>query len=220
MNRKCWSNDDRKKLEYFFSLSQIHQIDFENLVKAVVDAEKVGGSRCGGLTIQFRARTERGNIFLITANQRVVAQIRLEKRIVKRMIEEGLSCLPKALNRRVNEGKEHKKRDRKIADLHVGMKGVGLKAEVTQKSPLKRVYSRFTSETLNLVTITVKDKTGSIQMGLWNDQIDSVSVGDMIQVGNARVGQYRGVKQLLMNKKSSTLNVLEKPTPIVILPKS
>ena len=207
-------------MEYLFGLSHIHQVDFEGLVRAVVDAEKTGGSRCGGLTIQFRARTERGNIFLITTNQRVVAQIRLEERIVERLVEEGLSYLPKGLKFRANKGKENKKRDRKIVDLHVGMKGVGLKAEVTKKSPLRRVYSRFTSEPFNMVTITMKDKTGSIQMGLWNDQIDSVSVGDMIRVGNARVGHYRGVKQLLMNKKSSTLNVLEKPALIVNLSKS
>ncbi len=220
MVRRCWSNDDRGRLNFLFSLSHIHQVDFEGLVRAVVDAEKTGGSRCGGLTIQLRTRTEGGNIFLITTNQRVVAQVRLKERIVERLVEEGLSCLPKGLNRRANEGKEHKKRDRKIVDLHVGMKGVGLKAEVTEKSPLRRVYSRFTSEPFNVVSITVKDKTGSIQMSLWNDQIDSVSVGDMIRVGNARVGQYRGTKQLLMNKKSSTLNILEKPAPILGLSKS
>jgi ssDNA-binding replication factor A large subunit len=43
---------------------------------------------------------------------------------------------------------------------------------------------------------------------LWDAQIDSVSVGDMIRIENGRVKRFRGALQVSIGKKSK-LNVIE-----------
>jgi len=63
------------------------------------------------------------------------------------------------------------------------------------------------------MTISITDETGIIQLPLWNKQIDTVSVGDLIQVENARVVTFRGERQLKVGR-SGQLSVVEKRRPI------
>ena len=55
----------------------------------------------------------------------------------------------------------------------------------------------------------VTDETGIIQLPLWNQQIDTVAVGDTIQVENARVASFRGELQLRVGR-GGQLSVIEK----------
>ncbi len=70
------------------------------------------------------------------------------------------------------------------------------------------VFTRFG----NFATVTnakVTDETGIIQLPLWNQQIDTVAVGDTIQVENARVVTFRSERQLRVGR-GGQLSVIEK----------
>jgi len=206
--RKRISRQDKRKIDYLFMLSRRYDLSFEKLMDAIVGAEDRGKSKCGDLDIERRTRTEEGSIFLIESDEELLTQIRLEEELFERLTHGELSYKPQ-VSRQEKENRNRDKDNLNISDLRVGMKRVLLEGEVTDKSPSRKVNSRFSNAPLDVATITVEDKTGSIRMSLWNEQIDLVSVGDKIRVDNARVGTYGGKKQLYMNRRYSTLDVLE-----------
>ena len=53
---------------------------------------------------------------------------------------------------------------------------------------------------------SIADETGTIKLCLWNGQIGSVSVGDTVQIENARVSAFKGERQMSL-EKTGTLNV-------------
>src|SRR5208282_4111144 len=97
--------------------------------------------------------------------------------------------------------------DLQIKDVDVSTKCVNLKARVVEKSVTRTVYSRLDGS-YTLSTATISDDTGSVQLPLWDAQIDLVSVGDMIRIENGRVKSFRGALQVSIGKKSK-LNVIE-----------
>jgi len=198
-----------RMLDYLFMLSCKYKVDFKKFVEAIADARRLNQTKCDGLTIKCRTKNREDAVFIIMSGRRLVAQIRLEEKILKRMLEQRHSYSPKLSRHWGNDKKNRKVGDAHIADLHIGMRGVNLEARVTEKSLSRRVYSRFTSSPLNVAVITVEDSTDSIQLNLWNEQIDSISVGDRIQIENVRVGRYKGTKQLLFSKRRSKLSVIK-----------
>ncbi|MCJ7613736.1 OB-fold nucleic acid binding domain-containing protein, partial [Candidatus Bathyarchaeota archaeon] len=95
-----------------------------------------------------------------------------------------------------------------IRDLKLGMNRINLKAKVIEIPKPKTVFSRLGK--LNTVAnAKVTDETGSIQLPLWNQQIDTVTVGDTIQVENARVVTFKGELQLKVGS-GGQLSVIEK----------
>lgn len=46
----------------------------------------------------------------------------------------------------------------------------------------------------------LKDKSGKITLTLWNDEVDSVKVGDKVKISNGYCGEYQGEKQLSAGK--------------------
>jgi len=95
-----------------------------------------------------------------------------------------------------------------ISDLTVGMKGVNLEGEVAQKSDTMEVYSRFGNKVNRVANVTLRDKTGSIKLVLWNEQIDGVAVGNTLRIENGYVTAFRGEKQLNVGKRAGKLSVL------------
>jgi replication factor A1 len=80
------------------------------------------------------------------------------------------------------------------------MKKVSLKAEVIEIAKPMLVFTRFG----NYATVTnalIADKTGQIKLCLWNEQIDSISIGETIQIENASISTFRGERQLRIGKK-------------------
>jgi replication factor A1 len=53
---------------------------------------------------------------------------------------------------------------------------------------------------------SIADETGTIKLCLWNGQIGSVSVGDTVQIKNARVSAFRGERYMSL-EKTGTLNI-------------
>jgi ssDNA-binding replication factor A large subunit len=79
------------------------------------------------------------------------------------------------------------------------MKKVNLKAEVLEIARPTHVVTRF-GNYANVANALIADETGKIKLCLWNEQISSISVGDTVQIENARISTFRGEKQLRVGK--------------------
>jgi replication factor A1 len=89
------------------------------------------------------------------------------------------------------------------------MRHVNLKAKILEVTEPTHVVTRY-GNNASVAKALIADETGTIKLCLWNDQIGSVSVGDTIQIENARASIFRGERQLSIGKKG-TLNNVESP---------
>jgi replication factor A1 len=80
------------------------------------------------------------------------------------------------------------------------MKRVNLKAKVLEVSKPTFVVTRF-GNCASVANAMVSDDTGKIKLCLWNDQINSVMVGDTVQIENARISAFRNERQMRVGKK-------------------
>jgi replication factor A1 len=93
-----------------------------------------------------------------------------------------------------------------IRDLRIGMRQVNLKAKVMEAPEPKTVLTRFGTYA-SVANVLIADETGTIKLCLWNEQIDSISIGDTIQVENARTSVFKGEKQLSIGKTGILSNI-------------
>ena len=95
-----------------------------------------------------------------------------------------------------------------IGQLRVGQGGLSFKAHVVRKSDVRAVTTRDGTPLL-VCSITLSDGTGQIPLAVWNSQINQISEGDLVEVQNARVRNFRGEIQLALSRKAGVLRVLE-----------
>ncbi|MCL4381184.1 MAG: DNA-binding protein [Candidatus Marsarchaeota archaeon] len=96
----------------------------------------------------------------------------------------------------------------KINELKAGTNNVNIQAKVVQKDEPRDVTSKF-GKRLRVTNISLEDETGVISMSLWGDDINEVNVGDMIEVSNGYVNEFRGTPQLSTGKFGK-ITVIEK----------
>lgn len=82
-----------------------------------------------------------------------------------------------------------------ISELKAGMKQVSLTAKVIQISEPREVTTKF-GEASKVATATIQDDSGTINMSLWNENIDKVAVNDAVQIENGYMTTFRGENQL------------------------
>jgi replication factor A1 len=97
----------------------------------------------------------------------------------------------------------------KISELKVGQGKVDIEASVADKSS-PRQFEKF-GKAGKVCDVTGKDASGSIKLTLWNEQVDSVNIGDKIKVTNGYVSEFRGERQLSTGKFGK-LEVVDKTT--------
>ena len=95
-----------------------------------------------------------------------------------------------------------------IGKMRVGQGGLNFKARVVRKSETRAVTTRDGTPLL-VASITLSDGTGQIPLAVWNSQINEISEGDLVEVQNARVRNFRGEIQLALSRKAGALRVLE-----------
>jgi len=86
----------------------------------------------------------------------------------------------------------------KINELQVKQGKVELQAKVTDKGEA-REFQKF-GKSGRVCNATLTDDTGDIKLTLWNDQIDTIEVGDTVKIEGGYVGEYQGEKQLTSGK--------------------
>jgi hypothetical protein len=192
--------------EYLAFLSVKYEVDPDTLFCALLSAGENQKSRCGNLSIECRGKIKDKIIFLIMEDSKVVAQFPVSKKF---LLEQG-NPIRKFMETdmvRRHIAKETKlAHSRSIRDLRVGMSHINLKAKVLEVTKPKHVVTRYGNHA-SLAKALIANETGKIKLCLWNEQIDSVSTGDTVQIENARVSVFRGERQLSLGKKGTFNNI-------------
>ena len=97
-----------------------------------------------------------------------------------------------------------------IKDLRTGMSHVNLKAKILEVAEPKRVVTRYGNNAV-VAKVLIGDETGTINLCLWNGQINGVSVGNTVQIENAQASMFRGERQLSLGKKGTLNNEALEP---------
>ncbi|MCL5680261.1 MAG: OB-fold nucleic acid binding domain-containing protein [Candidatus Marsarchaeota archaeon] len=87
----------------------------------------------------------------------------------------------------------------KISDLKAGTGNVNITATIIQKEEPREVVNKF-GKRLMVANITLKDESGTINMSLWGNDINTVKVGDKVELSNCYVNEFRGTPQLSTGK--------------------
>ncbi len=85
-----------------------------------------------------------------------------------------------------------------ISELKPGTGSVNIEAEVTSIEPTREINKM--GRKLRVTNAMIKDDSGSITLVLWNQQIDTVKVGDKIKIENGYVNEWQGAPQLTLGK--------------------
>ncbi len=87
-----------------------------------------------------------------------------------------------------------------IAELRPRMKNITITFKVIDKSEEREVTSRRDNTTHRVLDATVGDATGTVQVPLWDDSIDSVEVDQTYVLKNGYTGLFRGNLRLNVGK--------------------
>jgi replication factor A1 len=188
--------------EYLAFLATKHEIDPDELFYALISASENRKTNCDNLSIECRGTTQGRTIFLIMKESRVVAQFPVPREFLLERRNPIKDFMKTDMIRRHLNKKNKGVHSFPIRDLRTGMNHVSLKAKVLEIPAPKRVVTRF-GNYANITNATIADETGTIKLCLWNEQIDSVSIGDTIQIENARTCKFRGERQLSIGKKGT-----------------
>ncbi|MGC8571964.1 MAG: DNA-binding protein [Candidatus Micrarchaeia archaeon] len=96
----------------------------------------------------------------------------------------------------------------KINELKAGANNVTITAIVSKKDDAREVTTKY-GKRLQVANIVLKDETGEIAMSLWGNDINTVNVGDKVEVSNAYVNEFKGNPQLSTGKFGK-IRVIEK----------
>ena len=199
------SYKDGRILDYIARIALMHKVDSSEFFNCIVEAWNQEESECKQLTIRCRERTKNSAIFLFTNGRKVVAQFSIPLIILQG--KNQLESYTKTISAKTSSVKNFKGVTPKIGDLKPGMKRIDLKAEVLKLSEPKIVYTRY-GTTAYVSNALIKDETGSMRMSLWNQQINMVHKGDVINIKNGNVSWFSGERQLNLGRNGS-LSVIE-----------
>jgi replication factor A1 len=197
--------------EHIALLSVKHNIYPSEVFQALVKARSNGKAACGNLSVECRGKVKDEIIFMIKKDNNALAQFRVDEQFLLRKdnpFESWMSTdkiTKKIAKQNTDSVYLH------VQDLRAGMKRINVKAEVLEIPKPVQVHTQF-GNTVMVVNAVVGDETGKIKLCLWEGQINSVAVGNNIEIKNAHVCVFRGERQLRLGKKG-ILNTLPLPAP-------
>jgi replication factor A1 len=194
--------------EYLAFLSIKYEIDPDRLFYALISAWKNQKSTCEKLSVTCRKKTHDTAVFLLTRGSKVIAQFPIPKNFLLEKNNPIRNFRKTDLLRRYSTKKaERKPHPLHIGDLETGMKQINLRVKVLEIPKPKLVFTRF-GNYATVANVLIADETGTIRLCLWNEQISSISEGDIIQIKNAHAYAFRGEQQLRIGKNGK-LSVIE-----------
>jgi len=196
--------------EYLALLSAKYDVDPDKLFCALILAEESGKSACGDLSIQRRGETRDKVVILILKSSTVVAQLSIFKEFLSENGHPIRDFMKTEHILRYLAKKAKQSSVLSIKDLQDKMTQIHLKAKVLEISKPNSVYTRY-GNCASVANALIGDDTGTIRLCLWNEQIQSISVGDTIQIENARTSTFKGQRQLNIGRKG-LLSSVEEPS--------
>jgi replication factor A1 len=91
----------------------------------------------------------------------------------------------------------------KVGDLHTYSRRVYTVVKVMSKTEPREVTSRSDMSTHRVAEALVGDDTGSVYMTLWDDVIDAVDEGQVLDIKDAYVNLFRGSMRLNLGRYGS-----------------
>ncbi len=190
-------------------ISAQHDIYPMELFQALIRAKEEGKAVVVDLTVEYRGNVNDQAIFLITGDGKVVAQFRVPEETLQRRDVSFDHWMDTTRVRKEIARQNPAPSHFKIEGLRAGMKKVNVIAEVLETSEPSKVHTQFRDNAI-VSNARVGDETGKILLCLWDQQVNSVHMGDCIEVKNAHVALFKGEKQLRLGK-NGTITVMEKP---------
>jgi len=90
----------------------------------------------------------------------------------------------------------------KISELQIKQGDINLEGvEIIDKAPA-REFSKF-GKPGKVCNVTIKDDSGSVQLTLWNEQVDEFNVGDKVDLADCFVGEWQGEKQITSGRNGT-----------------
>jgi replication factor A1 len=188
--------------EYLAFLSVKYSVDPDKLFQALISTKEQQKAGCGGISVECRGKVGDERIFLIMQGSTVVAQMRVSDEFLLKKANPLSKFMGADKIRRYIAKRKIMLQSNLIKDLRVGMRHVNLNAMVLEIPEPTYVHTRFGNNAA-VTNVLIGDATGTIKLCLWNDQIDYISVGDNIQIKNARTFAFKGEKQLQIGNKGS-----------------
>jgi len=84
----------------------------------------------------------------------------------------------------------------KVKDLTPTSRGVNIIVKVLEVKSVRTVFSRRDHREHKVAEILVGDETGVVLLSLWDENIDKVQEGDVIEIGNGYVSLFRNEMRL------------------------
>jgi len=195
-------------IEYLAFLSVKHSIYLSELFQALVSSREQGKTVCQNLAIEYRGSTKDQAIFLITNENRVVAQFHVAEQFLLRKD----ICFENWMNtdkiRRQIFKQNPADHTTLVQNLRHGMKKINVEAEILEILKPQIVQTRY-GNSARVTNAWVADETGKIKLCLWNEQANSLTAGDTIQITGASVATFKGERQLRLGK-SGTISALSR----------
>ena len=187
-----------------------HDLQPEQLVDAFVEALENKKSYYGNLKITCRTVNRDSASFLITKEGEVVwqASVNLEM-ITNPDAKVYIKSIPIPTKKTVNVNRKVK-----IGELEVGMKGIEVTAEVTEIPPARLVNTKWGTQAL-VSNAKIADETGTIRLGLWNNQIKTFHVGDVVEIKNCSVSRFRDEPQLRIARKGTLSAITQQQEGVI-----
>jgi replication factor A1 len=204
--------------EYIALLSVKHSVYPAEVFQALINARDNGKSVCGNLTVECRGKVKGKTIFMIKKENTVVAQFRVDEVFLLRKDNPFESWMNTDKIRKKIAKQNTESIFNAVQDLRAGMKKINVKAEVLEIPEPAQIHTQF-GNTVMVVNALIGDKTGKIKLCLWEGQIGSVAVGEIIEIKNAHVCDFRGERQLRLGKRG-VLSVLQSSSEVIKQPVS
>jgi len=200
--------------DYLAFLSVKYSVDPDKFFQALTSTRENHKIMCGSLSIECRGMNKDGRIFLIVdESKRFIAQVRISENF----LSERTNPMSKFKNSErirsfLAKRAAFASKPKGIGDLRVGMRSINLSAKVLKVDKPESINTHFGKQWV-IGNALIGDETGTVKLSLWGEQIGSVSVGDTVQIANARLLTFKGEKQLQI-RRNGTLRV-EHVHPIV-----
>jgi len=185
--------------EYLYFLSVKYEVDYDQLIEGLIKARQNQEARCGKLLIECRHKAVAYDVFLITNDNKVVAQFPVPEYFLDQPnhLEDqtGSLLLRRLAKRAIPET------PKQIRDLRFGMKRIDIKARVLNVPEARVVRTRY-GEYARVTNALIADETGAIKLCLWNERGNDVLVDSVVQITNAHVTKFRGENQLALGRNA------------------
>ena len=191
---------------YLVRISKKYEIETFKFLKCIHRAWINGESFYDGTSVRRRQMADDIATFLITRDREIIAQVRLNSRVLDYLVR------PEILNLRfegypASKLKALQPEDLEIKDLNSETRRFNLNAKVIEKSSPRTILTKW-GDALQLSTATISDRSGTIKLPLWKDQVDLISTGDQLRIENARLKRFRGELQVKLDRLAK-LRIIE-----------